>query len=94
MLGGSLPLLAAHPSGPVEVFIRPENVSLSGAAGLSAVVQESTFLGSLRRTLLLTADGTPLRMQHAADERLEFGERVHVHVAATPVAVRELTTQA
>ncbi|MEL4319523.1 ABC transporter ATP-binding protein [Leifsonia sp. YIM 134122] len=87
-LGADLPLIAAHADGPVEVFIRPESVSLSDSTGLPAVVQESTFLGSLRRTLLLTDGGVALRMQHAADERLDFGQRVHVRLAQTPVAVR------
>ncbi|KQX05258.1 MULTISPECIES: ABC transporter ATP-binding protein [unclassified Leifsonia] len=89
-VGTDLPLTRAHADGPVEVFIRPESVSLTGSDGVPATVQESTFLGSLRRTLLLTADGVPLRMQHAAEQRLEFGQHVHVSVSPSPVAVREL----
>ncbi|TFV98119.1 ABC transporter ATP-binding protein [Leifsonia flava] len=89
-VGSTLPLIGGHADGPVDVFIRPESVSLSGADGVPATVQESTFLGSIRRTLLLTSDGVPLRMQHAAEQRLEFGEHVHVRVAPAPVAVREV----
>jgi putative spermidine/putrescine transport system ATP-binding protein len=53
-----------------------------------AVVQESTFLGSIRRTLVRTEGDVLLRMQHPVSERLEFGERVGVGIAPEPVAVR------
>ncbi|WP_424922891.1 TOBE domain-containing protein [Agromyces protaetiae] len=54
-------------------------------------MQESTFLGSIRRTLLRTDSGELLRMQHAASERLAFGERVQVDIEAQPVAARAIT---
>src|SRR3546814_18874917 len=58
--GQALPLQGSAPDGHGEVFLRPENVRLVsvGEAGVDAVVQESTFLGSFRRTLVRTADGT------------------------------------
>ncbi|MEH3088773.1 MAG: ABC transporter ATP-binding protein [Microbacterium arborescens] len=82
--------------GEVEVLVRPENVRLTprdaapeaGAAGVAAVVEESTFLGSYRRTLVRTADGVLVRAQHAAGERLEYGDGVAVSFADEPVAVR------
>ncbi|SFR83565.1 putative spermidine/putrescine transport system ATP-binding protein [Agromyces sp. CF514] len=88
VLGMSLPTLGAHPDGPAQVFVRPENVRLGGP--IAAVVQESTFLGSLRRTLLRTDGGELLRMQHPVGERVEFGERVGVAIEGVPVAVREV----
>ncbi|GAA1058501.1 hypothetical protein GCM10017608_25840 [Agromyces luteolus] len=53
-------------------------------------MQESTFLGSVRRTLLRTEGGELLRMQHPVGERAEFGERVGVTIDEVPVAVREV----
>ena len=76
--------------GSVEAFVRPENVRLGGSV-LGTVV-ESTFLGSMRRSVVRveTADGAPalVRVQHAASERLEVGERVTLSVDAVPVVVR------
>ncbi|WP_448003484.1 ABC transporter ATP-binding protein [Agromyces bauzanensis] len=86
VLGVTMPLIGAVPDGPAEVFVRPENVHVGGP--VAAVVQESTFLGSIRRTLLRTEDGALIRMQHPARERLEFGERVEVGLDPVPVAVR------
>ncbi|MUN08961.1 TOBE domain-containing protein [Agromyces luteolus] len=57
---------------------------------MATVVQESTFLGSVRRTLLRTEGGELLRMQHPVGERAEFGERVGVTIDEVPVAVREV----
>ncbi|UOE43652.1 ABC transporter ATP-binding protein [Agromyces larvae] len=88
LFGTRVPVLGDAPDGSAEVFVRPENVRLAGDDGIAATVQESTFLGSFRRTLVTTADGTALRLQHDADERLEFGDRVHVALAPAPVAVR------
>ncbi len=88
--GARLPLQSPHAAGTVEVFLRPENVRLVGAEapGVDAVVQESTFLGGFRRTLVRTADGSLLRVQHAATDRVEYDERVRIALSAEPVAVR------
>ncbi|KRE28910.1 ABC transporter ATP-binding protein [Agromyces sp. Soil535] len=86
VLGVTVPVIGEVPDGPAEVFVRPENVRLGGP--IAAIVQESTFLGSIRRTLLRTEDGALVRMQHPARERLEFGERVTLDVDAVPVAAR------
>jgi putative spermidine/putrescine transport system ATP-binding protein len=84
--GSVVPTQASVPDGPVDVLLRPENVRLVGAGtGVGAVVEESTFLGSMRRTLVRTDDGALVRLQHAADERLEYGERVRIAVAPVPV---------
>ncbi len=83
--------------GEVEVLVRPENVRLHPSAGpaeagpsrgIEAVVEESTFLGSYRRTLVRTTDDVLVRAQHAAGDRLEYGERVRVTFADEPVVVR------
>ncbi|WP_394279177.1 ABC transporter ATP-binding protein [Microbacterium sp.] len=85
----ALPVQGAGADGPVEVLVRPENVLLvPDGSGVAAVVEESIFLGSMRRTLVRTEDGALVRVQHAADERLEYGERVRIALASVPVAVR------
>ena len=88
--GLRLPLQTPVGDGPVDVFLRPENVHLTGHAepGVDAVVQESTFLGSFRRTLVRTADGSLVRLQHAATDTVEYDERVRIGLALEPVSVR------
>ncbi|TDL45351.1 ABC transporter ATP-binding protein [Microbacterium oleivorans] len=88
--GAEVPAQSAVPDGDVDVLLRPEHVLLVGAgSGVGAVVEESTFLGSFRRSLVRTDDGTLVRLQHAAEDRLEFGERVHIAVAPVPVVTTE-----
>ncbi|MGV9768010.1 ABC transporter ATP-binding protein [Microbacterium sp. NPDC003461] len=86
VLGVALPVIGQAPDGAAEALVRPENVRLGGT--IPAVVQESTFLGSLRRTLVRTETDALLWLQHAAAERLEFGERVTVGIDPVPVVVR------
>lgn len=89
--GQRLPLHdAAQPAGEVEVFVRPENVRIAPAAesGTPARVQESTFLGSFRRTLVRTDDGTLVRVQHPAAERVEYDQPVAIQLLPAPVVVR------
>jgi putative spermidine/putrescine transport system ATP-binding protein len=90
VFGIQLPVVAGAPDGPADVFVRPEHVRLGGP--VPAVVQESTFLGSIRRTLLRTDGDVLLRMQHPVSERLEFGERVEVGIVPEPVALRPRAT--
>ncbi|MFT4259572.1 ABC transporter ATP-binding protein [Microbacterium sp.] len=77
--------------GPVDVFIRPENVRFAAEAdaGALAVVEESTFLGSMRRTLVRTEAGDLVRLQHSPGIRPVFGERVRITLAPEPVAVQQ-----
>ncbi|MCD1570795.1 ABC transporter ATP-binding protein [Agromyces mediolanus] len=86
VLGIRLPIVGEAADGPAEAFVRPENVRLGGP--IDAVVLESTFLGSVRRTVLRTAGGQLLRMQHAVGERVQFDERVTLGIEPAPVAVR------
>jgi putative spermidine/putrescine transport system ATP-binding protein len=76
--------------GAVEVFVRPENVRLVASGGVPATVQESTFLGSYRRTLVRTPDGTLVTVQHSASDRAEYDDVVEIAFADAPVAVRAL----
>lgn len=92
VLGVLVPVFGDAPDGPVEAFVRPENVRLTGSEGIPATVRESTFLGSIRRTLVTTEGGVALRLQHPSSDALEFGERVHVAIAPAPVAVTRAST--
>jgi putative spermidine/putrescine transport system ATP-binding protein len=73
----------------VDVFVRPENVRIVASGGVAATVQESTFLGSYRRTLVRTGDGTLITVQHAASERTEYEDVVRIAFAEAPVVVRQ-----
>lgn len=88
--GQSLPLVAAADDGVCEVFVRPENLRIVApdATGVDAVVEQSTFLGSVRRSLLRVADGSLVRVQHPADERREPGERVRVRLDEVALLTR------
>ena len=88
--GQPLPLQTAAADGPVDVFLRPENVRLraAGDPGVDATVQESTFLGSFRRSVVRTADGALVSVQHAASERVEYGDAVRIALDPSPVATR------
>ena len=86
VLGATVPVVGEVADGEAEAFIRPENVRLGGP--IAAVVQESTFLGSMRRTLVRTEQGAQLWLQHPVAERLDFDERVTVGIAPVPVVVR------
>jgi len=81
----------APAEGPVQVHLRPENLRFSGEAdaAIGGVVEESTFLGSIRRTLVKTDAGELVRVQHDARQHPVFGDRVHLAVEPVPVAVRE-----
>lgn len=83
-----VPLLNPHADGPAEVLIRPENVRFSQQPeALPATVQESIFLGSIRRTRLDVA-GQSLWVQHSAFDSHLIGEQVRVTVEPVPVAAR------
>ena len=86
--GQRLPLQSPA-DGPVDVYLRPENVHFASEAdaATTALVEESTFLGSMRRTLVRTESGELVRLQHSPGIRPSFGERVLIAVAPEPVAV-------
>ncbi|WP_313478955.1 ABC transporter ATP-binding protein [Microbacterium sp.] len=87
--GRSLPTNAPA-TGAVDVHLRPENLRFTGEAdaATAGVVEESTFLGSIRRTLVRTDSGERVRVQHDAHAHPFFGERVFLTIDPVPVAVR------
>jgi len=88
--GQRLPLQTSSADGPVEVFLRPENLRFvrPEESGTGAVVHESTFLGSFRRTVVRTDDGHLVRVQHAASDHVDFGDVVRIAITPSPVVVR------
>ena len=86
--GQRLPL-QSRADGPVDVYLRPENVYFASEADAAAdaLIEESTFLGSMRRTLVRTESGELVRVQHAPGTHPAFGDRVRIAIAPEPVAV-------
>lgn len=89
--GQALPVLTPTRDGAVDVFLRPENLRFveRSEPGVGAVVHESTFLGSFRRTVVRTDDGHLVRIQHPASEHHGFGDVVRIAITSTPVVVRQ-----
>ncbi|WP_249521722.1 ABC transporter ATP-binding protein [Microbacterium sp. ER1] len=87
--GQRLPLQTPA-DGPVDVYLRPENVRFTSAedAATDALVEESTFLGSMRRTLVRTESGELVRVQHDPAVHPSFRDRVRIAVTPAPVVAR------
>jgi putative spermidine/putrescine transport system ATP-binding protein len=90
--GITLPLVdPSQADGPVQVFIRPEDLALAPAGspgpGLAGTVLLSSFLGSLRRTTVTLEVGGTVVLQHDVRVCPEPGERVLVRFAGAPVPV-------
>lgn len=91
VLGSTLPALGEPlADGPVVALIRPEDIVLSRSAkpgSTPAVVLTSSFLGSLRRTVLRLPDESTVSVQHEVGERAMPGDVVHVTLRGSAVSV-------
>jgi putative spermidine/putrescine transport system ATP-binding protein len=87
VLGTQFELLGEAPEGPVEAFIRPEDI-LFGAGRISATVITTSFLGSLRRTRVLLEDGSLLTIQHDVADHPEPGQAVKISFKGRPVSAK------
>ena len=87
--GQTLPLQTPA-TGPVDVYLRPENVVFAEGADASVrgTVEESTFLGSMRRTVVRTEAGERVTVQHSPGIRPAFGDAVGIALLGEPVAAR------
>lgn len=96
VLGQAVPLRERADEGPVEVYLRPENLRLVGPSepGVDAVIIESSFLGSFRRTVVETADGALVRVQHSATDVIVVGGRLRVSVLPVPVLACSVEAEA
>ncbi len=88
--GHRLPLRAPVEDGPVEVYLRPENVRLvaDSAPGIAAQVEESSFLGSFRRTAVRAPGGVLVRVQHPVGQAVQPGESVRLAILPEPVVAK------
>jgi putative spermidine/putrescine transport system ATP-binding protein len=94
VLGQELTPRDPMPDGPVEVYLRPENLRLAASSepGVDGEVVETSFLGSFRRTVVQTGDGSLVRVQHSAGESVTPGQRVRVAVLPIPVLAVPVST--
>jgi len=90
LYGTTLPVLPGETlsDGAVRVAVRPEDVRFASAPdGIPATVVSSSFLGSLRRTVVRLDDGVLLSVQHGVDEAPVAGDAVSVAFRGSPVRV-------
>jgi len=76
--------------GPVEAFIRPEDI-LFGAGRIPGTVVTTSFLGSLRRTRVLLDEGALVTVQHDVAEHPEPGQAVKISFKGRPVSARPVS---
>lgn len=88
--GVSFPLLGETlPDGPARAYVRPEDVELRPVAeGVAASVVSSSFLGSLRRTVVRLLDGTLVSVQHEVGTNYAPGDEVGVRFRGAPVSAQ------
>jgi len=75
------------PDGPVTALVRPEDIVIDPSGTIDATVLTSSFLGSLRRTIVTTADGTSLSVQHDVGERVAPGDSIRLRLRGNAVSV-------
>lgn len=85
--GTALPVAGDTPDGPGIAYLRPEHVSLVSDGGTEVTVQDSVFLGSQRRTTVVTDDDVALVVQHDTELNPRPGERARIQVQEHPVVV-------
>jgi len=96
LYGTRLPVLPGEtvPDGAVRVAVRPEDVRFTDAAdGIPATVVSSSFLGSLRRTVVRLDDGVLLSVQHDVGQAFTAGDGIRFVFAGSPVRVGEDTSR-
>ncbi|HXR43677.1 MAG TPA: ABC transporter ATP-binding protein [Pseudolysinimonas sp.] len=88
VLGTQFELLgASQPDGPVDAFIRPEDI-VWNVGRIPATVVTTSFLGSLRRTRVLLDSGELLTVQHDVSDRPAPGDAVKISFRGRPVSAR------
>ncbi len=76
---------AARDDGPVTALVRPEDLTLT-ADGAPGTVVSTSFLGSIRRTIVRLDSEVTVSVQHGSALRPAVGERVRVAVTAHAVS--------
>jgi putative spermidine/putrescine transport system ATP-binding protein len=90
VLGAACPVIEGGPaSGPVDVLVRPEGLTVAPAEGGNGIVTHRTFLGGTTRVAVLLSGDTEVRVDvtSAAAAPMTPGTAVQVGLPATPVLV-------
>ena len=86
---GSPPIEDSPTSGPVDVLVRPEGLTVAPASGGNGIVSGRTFLGAVTRLAVLLSGDTEVRVDVPSATALAMapGTSVQVGLPATPVLV-------
>ena len=86
---GSPPIEDGLTSGPVDVLVRPEGLTVAAAEGGNGIVSGRTFLGATTRVAVLLSSDTEVRIDvlSAAASAMPPGTSVQVGLPAAPVLV-------
>jgi putative spermidine/putrescine transport system ATP-binding protein len=86
---GSPPTEDSPTSGPVDVLVRPEGLTVAPASGGNGIVSGRTFLGAVTRLAVLLSGDTEVRVDVPSATALAMapGTSVQVGLPATPVLV-------
>ncbi|MGA9833129.1 MAG: ABC transporter ATP-binding protein [Trebonia sp.] len=86
---GSPPIEDDLTSGPVDVLVRPEGLTVAAAEGGNGIVSGRTFLGAITRVAVLLSGDTEVRVDLASAAALAIppGTSVQVGLPPTPVLV-------
>jgi putative spermidine/putrescine transport system ATP-binding protein len=92
VLGTSCAVIEGGPgpmSGPVDVLVRPEGLTVAPASGGNGIVSGRTFLGAVTRLAVLLSGDTEVRVDvpSAAALAMAPGTSVQVGLPPTPVLV-------
>jgi putative spermidine/putrescine transport system ATP-binding protein len=90
VLGTSCAAIEGGPaSGPVDVLVRPEGLTVAAAEGGNGIVSGRTFLGATTRVAVLLSGDTEVRVDvpSAAGTAMPPGTSVQVGLPAAPVLV-------
>ncbi|HET6187518.1 MAG TPA: ABC transporter ATP-binding protein, partial [Trebonia sp.] len=94
VLGASCAVIEGGPasgptSGPVDVLVRPEGLTVAPASGGNGIVSGRTFLGAITRVAVLLSGDTEVRVDLASAAALAIppGTSVQVGLPAAPVLV-------
>ena len=90
VLGTSCAVIEDSPtSGPVDVLVRPEGLTVAAASGGNGIVSGRTFLGAVTRLAVLLSGDTEVRVDVPSATALAMapGTSVQVGLPPTPVLV-------
>jgi putative spermidine/putrescine transport system ATP-binding protein len=90
VLGSTVPVQPGGPaSSPVDVLVRPENLTVTPDEGGNGIVAIRTFLGSITRISVLLSGDTEVRVDvsSTAAAAMTPGTAVQVAVPSAPVLV-------